>query len=841
LTSAQRDLASWIAREIVGDPDRFMTAAQVLGPNLNPLFWLALAWTVWQLQSSDRETVAKWVPSLLSTAPINTSSFLDYILNGCQWPIDRAIALLLFDWLTEPRWSVTPWSNIELRGDAHWFEQTWPTLFAPNLEDCATTLLPMVYRHLETAFLMLAAAGKASSTFDPMSYGRSAIEPHQQDALSQDGITVLIDVCRDSLVFLLERDPIVGGGYLRSMEQSRAPLVRRIAVHGWSERSDVTDDARLDWLLSRGLVWDFPAKHEVFRLIRESLPGASLASKQRLLGEVLRGQPPSPDSSATQDPSLGAYSLFNYLVWLTDADPMFQEATAALAEIRGEWPDFGAREHPDMDHWTSGGFVGPNWPMKPEELLARDPGDVLPELLAYKDRPSNFFEPGWNDVCGLVTEAVHRDSAWGFRVASALGELDEWESELWSATIQGWSMGSLNAAEWVGVIAVLLDHRSPVAIRNTAAQLLEKGSRAPQGTLPIDVIPMASALAQRLWETPEEHVDRDSWGWLQTAINQWSGRVAEFWLYSIEQLWRADPEQWTGLDIDTGERLRLAITGTEDKNGFARSIFAGQLHFLAGADLDWSRKHVVPLFDWDRSSEEAEQTWDGYLTWARWTQPLLPALMPLYLQAIVRLPQDETHRRDRLFEHLAGIALFGSVERFGPNGWLDRAIASADSKDRVHFAQHVGRGLKDAPPEFAHNAFEKWIERYWKRRLDSVPIPLEPGEGLEMSDWVLYAGDRFEMTVKLFARSPIASSQSHRRFFRDLEQSNLPSQFPGATAVLVLSLIRSLTGPIHDAEQLERLVRLLAESLTDTANRSVLSDICGEAVRLRIPEADTWM
>jgi hypothetical protein len=842
LTSPQLDLANWFAREIFPDPQRIVSAAHLLGPSIHPSLWFELARTVWINQRTDRGTVAKWVPSLLSTAPRDASTFLEYILTGCEWPTDRAPAILLFDWLIEPRWSVSPWSQIELRGDPHWLKEAWSKHFVPHLEDHAMTLLPTLYRHLESAFLMLLAAGRSSKTFDQMSYGRSAIEPHQQDQFSPDGINTLIDACRDVLVFLLEHDREVGIGFLRSMEQSEVPLLGRIAVHGWTERSDVDGSVRLNWLLDRDLVWDFAAKHEVFRLIRQSLPDAQLSSKQRLLREILQGPPPT-DPPEAQDPALNAYSIFNYLAWLTESDPAFQDATEALSQIRVQWPDFEVREHPDMDHWTSGGFVGPRWPMKPEELITRDPNDVLSELLAYRNRPTTLFEPSWRDVCGLVTEVVKRDSAWGFRVAAALGQLDEWRSELWDAVIYGWLMGSLSPEEWIALISVLLQHPSPSAIRRSAAELLDHGSRPPQGTTPISVIPMASTLANRLWETPDEDEphDLDSGGWLQTALNRWSGKIALFWLHSIERQWQARSDQWTGLDIETGDTLKQAITGAEAKNGYARSIFAGQLHFLAAADLHWSSDNIVPLLDWDRDPLAAEQAWDGYLTWAQWTQPLLPALMPLYLQSVVRLPADESQRRNRLFEHLAGIVLFGSVERFGPKGWLDRAIVTATPADRAHFAQHVGRNLNNAPPEFAQNAFEEWIERYWRRRLEGIPMPLEAEEGLEMADWLLHSGDRFATAVDLFTKSPLATSQSHRMFLHDLEVSGFVQGFPAATAALVLALIRSFSGPVHDPEHLEAIVRLLAPALTDPPDRSILSEICGEAVRLRIPHADTWI
>jgi hypothetical protein len=59
-------------------------------------------------------------------------------------------------------------------------------------------------------------------------------------------------------------------------------------------------------------------------------------------------------------------------------------------------------------------------------------------------------------------------------------------------------------------------------------------------------------------------------------------------------------------------------------------------------------------------------------------------------------------------------------------------------------------------------------------------------------------------------------------FLHDVQETDLIQQSPAITATLVLAMVRSF-----------------ARTVTDPADRSTLSVICCQAVRLQIPHADT--
>ena len=91
-----------------------------------------------------------------------------------------------------------------------------------------------------------------------------------------------------------------------------------------------------------------------------------------------------------------------------------------------------------------------------------------------------------------------------------------------------------------------------------------------------------------------------------------------------------------------------------------RVVLASQVHFLFDVDQDWTREHIVPLFDWTQDQRRAEQAWHGYLLWGRWSEPLLASLLPYYEQTFTRLAAFPDRLRDRFCLHLAEIAIFSS-------------------------------------------------------------------------------------------------------------------------------------------------------------------------------------
>ena len=112
---------------------------------------------------------------------------------------------------------------------------------------------------------------------------------------------LLIDGARDCLEHLLRERPEAGEAVIGRWERSDVPLLKRLAVHGWTERTDRTADEKILHVIESGLLFAFATKHETYRLIETALPAASDVH-DRLLEAILAGPPSDePGGSGVHD------------------------------------------------------------------------------------------------------------------------------------------------------------------------------------------------------------------------------------------------------------------------------------------------------------------------------------------------------------------------------------------------------------------------------------------------------------------------------------------------------------------------------------------------------------
>lgn len=118
------------------------------------------------------------------------------------------------------------------------------------------------------------------------------------------------------------------------------------------------------------------------------------------------------------------------------------------------------------------------------------------------------------------------------------------------------------------------------------------------------------------------------------ALNHPAGDLTQFWTHTISHDWSQDTDNWNGLP----ENLRAqvdTIVNSPDRNGQLRQVtLARWLRFYYGADADWTRAHLSPLFDWAEHPDEAFAIWQTFLAHGQFDDRLLEAgLLDGYLAA----------------------------------------------------------------------------------------------------------------------------------------------------------------------------------------------------------------
>ena len=70
-------------------------------------------------------------------------------------------------------------------------------------------------------------------------------------------LDVLVDSARDTIAFLIDAEPARANVVIERWLITDAPILRKLAIFGHSQRKDLSADDKLQWLLKNDLVFRF--------------------------------------------------------------------------------------------------------------------------------------------------------------------------------------------------------------------------------------------------------------------------------------------------------------------------------------------------------------------------------------------------------------------------------------------------------------------------------------------------------------------------------------------------------------------------------------------------------
>lgn len=794
--------------------------------------WNAIARALVAYKGVFPEWLGPWLQLVLQNAPSRQHDLLDLILVDKDWSTNFDLALAVFEDRTRPlvrpafdfgEATDRPRFQVDLCGDEHWLTDAWTKIFLPVVDQHVAQLLSLATEQIARVYRGLRGLDPDSS-LESVSFARSAIEPHEQDD-HRDPIDVLIDAARDSIEAALSLTSSLGEAYLEVWSHSPNAILRRLAVHGWRMRADVGPDEKLTWLSGQNLLWDLPLQHEVFQLIRDVLPLVGDGLARSLVDAAVAG-PPGED-----DDEHSPYRSYNLLGWLVVSAPDLQIAQAAFEAAQAAHPEYGRREHPDLNHYGSFGVVEDALPftaVELHELVVRRPTGALDQLREFQTETHALKGPTWRGALRSLQACVTAYPEDGLLVAQALQDED---SDFRSSLIRGWGGATLNDA-LAGQVLVTIAGWDHDEVRRAAAAMLSNGGR-PEHPTAWHKHESARALASALWPTaPTDGAILSGSDILTEAINHPAGDLAEFWTKVVQCEWSHGEAAWDG--IPEGITIELdRLVSTADRNGLlARTFFASQLHFFFGADREWCESRLLPLFDWT-SSTEAAAAWQGFLVWGRWNDGLLQAgLIDDYLETATHADELPTHARRELEAHLTSIAMFAVIT---PATWLTRFALHAPEDFRVSWAQQVNRALTQLDPGDPLSQWDRWIHAYWSGRNLSVPRPFTLAEASATAGWVVGLPGVRDQAIDLALGSE-ASLDQHMRFLYQLEDQDVAAE-ANDWARLLTHLLKNTTGPQWSiGHYLQKIVPRLRQG-TPTPD---LTELINEAMRLGATNAADW-
>ena len=783
-------LAWWFAEKFASShPTEARVAVARLGRGLSPTAWAAVARRLW-IERPSADDFSAWLPILLASAPDRSGDILDYLLAACRPGDDDRAAILLFDFLTDPMPVVervagaftedgreTARVDVQVRGDGYWLAENYVRVFRGRMDTFARPLLGIVSHHLDKAHAIFRAGGQTTDFWDPTSFRRAAIEPHEQDRHgSRAWWDVAVDAGRDALEWAAEKEPALARSFVDQWVGSPAPLLRRLAVHAAGRAPWMDPDARLALMVEHRILFSTSAHHEVYGLIAEAYGPASDAMRRELLSAVDDG-PVEPRIAA--DPHLAAKVRYDLLQWLSQVAPADAEVRGRLEAILALMPELQPSAHPDLLTWTEAGIFVPPSPVAADELRGRDPSDtgVLDWLLTLEAGAGGFdLDPFGRrrSVLEGVASVASSEATWGLTLATALRDRSEWASDLWDALAESWGEAKLTDDQWGQVLDLLLEHKEPNRHTTSFARLLEVVVRSSPPQLPIRLLSIAEAVAVVLWkgllETASEGAVIEDW--LERAVNDPAGQLAMFFIRSLTAMNSSTGRQ----ELGSGSKaiFESMLMGETQADALARAVVASQVHLFHRLDREWTLNVLLPVFSWSAGPTRVRQVWDGFLTWGRLDPSLVDDLLPMYESAFAHL-STLGHLRDRFAEHLSAVAFLTSR---GPvdTGWLLRFARDADRTDVEKWARFVTDQLAAMTDEARELAWSRWIRPYWRRRLEGNPRALSTEEARAMAEWPLQLPTVFEEAAQHVCAGPAAGFDG--QFFYSLARTDLPERHP---------------------------------------------------------------
>ncbi|WP_198166764.1 DUF4020 domain-containing protein [Mycobacterium sherrisii] len=811
-------LAFWFAEYFVTEEQSGIALAIVFnaGGHLGPDLAFAVSRRLNQLPTPCPTELRPWLLLAVRDARNQRSDFFDFLLSSASWTDDPDTALYLFTHLTEPQSYLMPGfldaSRVEVgvRGDDYWLREAWKKVFLPNLSDAAAKLLPVIDQHLRQAYLELVIAqGPNAAAWS--SYGRTAIEPHPSDQFPGP-LGFLIDAARDCIESLLNTAVPQANTQLDSWAATDILLLRRLAVHGWIERHDISAAEKVAWLQTRSWLFDSGLSHEIFRLLAEALPAID-ADDTKALVDIIA-------AAANTNESVRARAAY-ILTHIGRHSPNPTSAHEALAAITAAHPELQPPERIEADGADAAASdAAPTTPDEFHSKLAADAPAIRELLIQYESKQDRFDAPEWFLMGQLLGEVVGQWPTDGFAVLDAVGADHPGISQ---AVIYGWGRATLDDVTAQQVLTRIGQLELRQLVHAIARMLCSRSTDWRS-------IPASRAVAVECWtsipiDTPSALEGGD---WTDRAGNHPAGLLAEYWILSVEAEWNTAPDAWNGLTTEVAQHLDRMLDTNDTRGEMAQVMVANSIRFLHEADAAWCERNVLPLLRWD-DEERARRAWGGYLSRGGWTDELLSAgLLPLFLDTVAHRGKLEKRRGWRLLEQLAEIAVY--AER-NPREWLSEFIQKATLTTRVEWAEQVAHTLRNAQSDLVELQWRRWIHEYWEGRVEGRLTTMTTEEASAMAEWVLYLTDSQEEAIALALRHE-AGLTSQSRVFHVLRGQNRIARCPERFADLVKHLLTGSKLPCYSGYDLPSIVQQLK---THGVSEDSIRPIREQGIRLNIP------
>ena len=487
------------------------------------------------------------------------------------------------------------------------------------------------------------------------------------------------------------------------------------------------------------------------------------------------------------DPNGARYAShhrYDWLQWLSRADPDCELVQRELEQITARYPEFAPEEHPDFPYWIGDvvEVLGKPTQWTVPDLLGQAPAAWLPRAL--EQNPQEYPAHPRDQIIDRVAEATKQNTGWGLQLAEALIQNGEWDSHLWRGAIGGWCSGDLQEDSLAAVIRILsrteLNATHAAEIAEALTYLIDRH----EPTWDLELLELANSAAKRLWQhIPNGDLAGDS-DWLSKALHHPAGQIAHYWVRSIS-IWRNHQEpQPERVENQHREALSEMTADEGLRVTLATAVLMSEFSFLAWADEEWVRESLIPVLAQGHTDQVA--AWDGLIRCGRMHPTMMALVRRPFLDAMQHLLDEMADPLRRIFITKYAQMLVFSAES-ADDELVIHLFRHANDEDKQTFAMEVSRILRSTGEDRHRHWWDTWLNQYWQNRLRGVPVPLTDNESVLMAEWPMLLHGLFPEAVELAVRTPAVPGRGWSAL-HTIHNSDLSERHPCRMARLLVHI-----------------------------------------------------
>lgn len=781
LIQSDRVIGEWFASFIKDDSEKMMNLIMKKGTlNEQTKFHLVRELNHHKGNISPK-TLGKWLSIYLDHSSYRKNNYLlDNLLKGLNHPENKELIILLFEYLTRPytvhknKFSLNENEKelidieINIQGNDRLLKKIWEESIFPNIEYYATPLMNIVIGHLQMVTYYFQAAGYDG--WDPISYSRSAIEPHEENRFPKD-IDFIIDTARDLLEYLVSHNSTIAKGFIYQCFLSESKLLRRISIHAHKMIDEKDANQKIDWLINNNLIFELDFRHEVFQYIKFVYPQLSNKHRHKFIRHVKKQR----QISMTLKKKSIDYEEYNLYYWLTLSDENCTIAKEAFDKAQLKNSDFAVREYPDLLSWMSSSGLTPiKSKVTEDEILRKNPEnkDDIKWLLNYVEPDDPFG--GREAFLKVLSKAIKHNKSWGWKLLNSVQTSNiKPDSDIWQAILAGFSKTDMNNKDLMEISKILLNHCDLYIFQHNVSNFFKSFTNSKDYHFQ-DSIDYIILIFKHLLSIVDSDINYSDDS-LTQAINHPIGKMTDFFCHVYISIFKENKDR----EILHKIKNKIFETLLELRSDVSLQgvvILTNRLHVFMHIDEQWSVQNLIPLFNTENNNKEiAKKSWNAYAYGGRWNERLLKYLYPSLENIIPLIQELNKVTQERIYSLCISIFFYSKDYRDQLEQYI---LEHGARRDFEKLIQQISILLQELEFSAIKKSWNDWFKSYLTYRMENIPLKMKGKEFKKVVELLPFLEPVIEEYIELLTNSNHSINLEEDYIFYYISERKLGEKYP---------------------------------------------------------------